>query len=166
VETTKQGPARAILGSDPAYVVFTSGSTGKPKGVVISHKSLSNYANVQVPGLNTVGVRWANVVSVNFDVCVSDIFVTLCSRGVLCLRENDGFDVLKKVHTAVLTPSLLRLLESNMITQILSKLIVGGEASFKTICRNFGLPRYSYLMHMVRQKLLYRPQSNSLQTAT
>ncbi|KAJ3275787.1 hypothetical protein HDV01_007254 [Terramyces sp. JEL0728] len=119
---------RAVSGSDPAYVVFTSGSTGKPKGVVISHLSLANYATVQIPHAYKINhMKWANVVSINFDTCESDIFMVLSNYSTLVLKEADSFDLLHKVDAVHMTPSLLKSLDPNDYPN-LKQLIVGGEA--------------------------------------
>ncbi|KAJ3258017.1 hypothetical protein HK103_004151 [Boothiomyces macroporosus] len=119
---------RDISGEDPAYVVFTSGSTGKPKGVVIRHQSLTNYATVQLPNAYKVDhMKWANVVSINFDTCESDIFMCLSNHSTLILKEADSFDSLCEVEAMDITPSLLKSLDPKDYPNI-KQIIVGGEA--------------------------------------
>ncbi|KAJ3317356.1 hypothetical protein HDV06_001686 [Boothiomyces sp. JEL0866] len=120
--------SRSVKGSDPAYVVFTSGSTGKPKGVVIRHKSLTNYATIQIPNAYKVDhMKWANVVSINFDTCESDIFICLSNYSTLVLKEADSFDSLREVEAMDITPSLLKSLNPDDYPNI-KQIIVGGEA--------------------------------------
>ncbi len=48
----------AVVGTDPAYVMFTSGSTGMPKGVAISHASVLNF------------IDWCRT---QFQICPDDV---------------------------------------------------------------------------------------------
>jgi len=88
-------PASGPEERDLAYVIYTSGSTGKPKGVMIEHRQLKNFALAMEPYLaldserETPG-RWLAVTSLNFDISVLELVVTL-SRGmeVILHREEE-----------------------------------------------------------------------------
>ena len=125
--TVEQSPNRLVKATDPAYVVFTSGSTGKPKGVVVSHFSLVNYATTQVPKCAEMFSRWGNLVSINFDMNTSDVFLTTLNSCCLVLKSSENFDVLKKIQSCVITPSLLKLLDPLDFND-LKQLIVAGES--------------------------------------
>ncbi|KAJ2988495.1 hypothetical protein HDV02_005559, partial [Globomyces sp. JEL0801] len=116
-----------IIPSDsPAYVVFTSGSTGRPKGVVTSHKSLQSLVTVNYFDI-VVGKKLAQVASISFDVCVSDVFFALSHSGVLVLRSSDNyFSAIKKSDCVDITPTaLLQMSPSNYPN--LKAVMVGGE---------------------------------------
>ncbi|MET8100095.1 amino acid adenylation domain-containing protein [Streptomyces sp. NPDC005236] len=98
------GPAAEVVdaGTGPdhlAYVMFTSGSTGTPKGVAVTHAAVVN--GVQDLARRThveAGSRMLAATSVNFDVCVFEIFTALTRgasveivRDVLELAERDAW---------------------------------------------------------------------------
>ncbi len=88
-------PASGPEERDLAYVIYTSGSTGKPKGVMIEHRQLKNFALAMEPYLKLdqeadAPGRWLAVTSLNFDISVLELVVTL-SRGmeVILHREEE-----------------------------------------------------------------------------
>ena len=71
-----------------AYVLYTSGSTGRPKGVGMTQGPLCNLVRWQLmssPGPQ----RTLQFTPLTFDVSFQEIFVTLCSGGLLELIDND-----------------------------------------------------------------------------
>ena len=77
---------RDVKPSNVAYVIYTSGSTGRPKGVVVEHRQVVNCVLGMI-GQWRVGPedRVLQFASLNFDVSVMDMFMTLLSgaRAVL-----------------------------------------------------------------------------------
>ncbi|KAJ2994021.1 hypothetical protein HDV02_001908 [Globomyces sp. JEL0801] len=117
-----------ILSFSPAYAIFTSGSTGTPKGVSISHIALSNYACV-IPNVLEVkkGTRVAQVASISFDICISDIFSTLCCHGTLVLRNDFEFEsAIQNADTLQATPTFISKLNPDDFPS-LRRINLGGE---------------------------------------
>lgn len=117
------------------YIQFTSGSTGKPKGVLITHE---NYTSGAIPRADLVGYRSHSRVldfaSYAFDVCIDCMLCTLSNGGCLCIpsdedRLNDINGAIRKmkVNMAHMTPSVARVLDSDVISS-LEVLGLGGEA--------------------------------------
>ncbi|SFJ55817.1 amino acid adenylation domain-containing protein [Paenibacillus sp. UNC496MF] len=78
-----------ITGDHLAYVTYTSGSTGKPKGVAVEHGSviaLIQWAQEIYSAAEIAGVLGST--SINFDLSVFEMFVTLSMGGKLILAEN------------------------------------------------------------------------------
>ncbi|KAK5380751.1 Nonribosomal peptide synthetase 4 [Exophiala xenobiotica] len=117
------------------YIIFTSGSTGVPKGVMISHET---YTSSAIPRAEAVGYteksRVLDFASYAFDVSIDSMLCTLAQGGCLCIpsdedRMNDINGVMREmqVNYAGLTPSVARILDSDVIAS-LSMLGLGGEA--------------------------------------
>lgn len=104
---------RAAKPHSPAYVCFTSGSTGAPKGVLCSHAGLVAFQSaLDVRLFSAPGRRVAHVMSVAFDGSIHEIFSALTHGGTLVLPSGaDPFGHLRSVDSAILTPSLARLLD-------------------------------------------------------
>ncbi len=82
-------PAPNVTPENLAYVIYTSGSTGRPKGVAITHRSavaLVHWARDVFPASGLRGVLAST--SLNFDLSVFELFVTLSSGGQLILADN------------------------------------------------------------------------------
>lgn len=118
------------------YLIFTSGSTGTPKGVKISHQT---YTSSAIPRAQAVGYttnsRVLDFASYAFDVSIDSMLLTLGNGGCLCIpsdedRMNDINNAIRKmqINYAGITPSLARILESDVIAS-LEALGLGGEAA-------------------------------------
>jgi natural product biosynthesis luciferase-like monooxygenase protein len=97
-------PAGGPRQADLAYVIYTSGSTGRPKGVMVEHRQLLNFAAAMEPHLEVEGLdgpgRWLAVTSLNFDISVLELLVTL-GRGmevVLHREEEAAVDPVPQEH--------------------------------------------------------------------
>jgi non-ribosomal peptide synthetase component F len=96
-----------------AYLCFTSGSTGKPKGVLCTHRGLVAFQrDVEVRLFAVPGKRVAQLMSVSFDGSIHEIFSALSYGATLVLPDGTGpFDHLQRVDSAILTPSVAKILE-------------------------------------------------------
>lgn len=126
----------AVPPSALMYIIFTSGSTGTPKGVMLSHET---YTSSAIPRAKAVGYtensRVLDFAAYAFDVSIDSMLLTLGNGGCLCIpsdedRLNDINGVMRKmrVNYAGLTPSVARILDSDVIKS-LTGLGLGGEAS-------------------------------------
>ncbi|MDG4789715.1 non-ribosomal peptide synthetase [Micromonospora sp. WMMD1102] len=137
---------RVLAGAevDPAYVIYTSGSTGTPKGVVCSHPAWANVARAQHGIVGIVPAdRVAQLAPWCVDAALFEMVLALTAGATLCvarpedrypgppaerfLHEND-------VTVAVMTPSTLRALRSERLTN-LRLIISAGEALPTSVAR-------------------------------
>lgn len=125
----------SVSPSSPAFIVFTSGSTGRPKGIVMEHRNLSTSIQYHREALNiTQNSRMLHFASYAFDASVYEIFTTLVTGGCVCIpfeseRMNaiEQFIADKQVNVALLTPSMLAILDPDQVPS-LKTVISGGEA--------------------------------------
>ena len=98
--------------SSDAYLCFTSGSTGKPKGVMCRHESLVAFqSNAEVRLQAEPGRHIAQIMSPAFDGSIHEIFSALSYGATLRLKcLTDPFEHLKTVDSAILTPTIAKLL--------------------------------------------------------
>ena len=106
------GSSRKLLPSMGAYLCFTSGSSGVPKGVICTHAGLVAFQReLKVRLFASHGVRISQVMSPAFDGSIHEIFSALSYGATLVLNDSaDPFFHLKTVNSAVLTPSVAKVL--------------------------------------------------------
>lgn len=125
-------------GSQLSYVIFTSGSTGNPKGVQIEHEGIVNYILSVSERLELDSTtRGVSVVTITFDVSLSEIFPPLINGGLLIVADQqttkDGTKLLElfkneKVNYCSFTPSTAyMLLETDSVDLTGMKMMLGGE---------------------------------------
>ena len=86
---SRENPVGGAGPNNLAYVIFTSGSTGKPKGVALEHRNaaaLISWSRQVFSGEELAGVLAST--SICFDLSVFEIFVPLCSGGMVIVAEN------------------------------------------------------------------------------
>ncbi|CZT23698.1 uncharacterized protein RCC_09412 [Ramularia collo-cygni] len=137
-ETTRICRAR-----EPAYLCFTSGSTGTPKGVLCTHQALVAFQKDEAVRLGArTGVRIAQFMSPGFDGSIHEIFSALSYGATLVLRRNvDPFEVLSRVDSAIMTPSVARTISPQefpnlqRVSPLRLSVVLGAN-------ENAGLPRW------------------------
>jgi amino acid adenylation domain-containing protein len=84
-----QKPNIQLEPDDMSYLYFTSGSTGKPKAIAGRLKAISHFIRWEI---KTLGIkdftRVSQLITPAFDAFLRDIFVPLCSGGVVCIPEE------------------------------------------------------------------------------
>jgi hypothetical protein len=95
-----------------AYLIFTSGSTGVPKGVSCTHAGLVAFqSDLQVRLFAQPGTKISQIMSAAFDGSIHELFSALTYGATLVLpSSSDPFDHLSLVDSAILTPSIARIL--------------------------------------------------------
>jgi amino acid adenylation domain-containing protein len=127
-----------------AYILYTSGSTGRPKGVAVPHGALAQRTDALIRAYGVApGDRVLQMMSLSFDVSVSEIAITLGSGAALHVAGRDeripgpplaGLLRERRITFLHLTPSLLAALEPSLDDDLddgrlpaLRILILGGE---------------------------------------
>ena len=112
---------------DNAYLCFTSGSTGKPKGVMCHHAGLVAFqSDLEVRLFAAPGQRISQLMSPAFDGSIHEIFSALCYGATLVLAEGvDPFAHLKKSNSAILTPSVAKILAPKDFPELRTVYLVG-----------------------------------------
>lgn len=74
---------------DMCYLYFTSGSTGKPKGIAGRLKAIAHFINWEIKTFKIQEfTRFSQLINPTFDAFLRDVFVPLCSGGVVCVPEE------------------------------------------------------------------------------
>ncbi len=122
-----------------AYVLYTSGSTGRPKGVAIRHRSavaMVCWAR-GVYGAEELSGMLAST-SINFDLSVYELFVTLASGGRLVLVDN-ALELISRppavpVSLINTVPSAMReLLRAGAVPASVRTINLAGEALLRPL---------------------------------
>ncbi len=125
-------------GHQLAYVIFTSGSTGNPKGVEVEHEGMVNYLLSVSENLGLNGSeRGLTVVTITFDISISEMFLPLINGGTLVVADNetakDGDKLTRlieeeRIDLCGFTPSTAYMLLSAEIKSLSGmKMLIGGE---------------------------------------
>ncbi|OTA92430.1 hypothetical protein M434DRAFT_21881 [Hypoxylon sp. CO27-5] len=136
------------LPSATAYVCFTSGSTGTPKGVVCSHEGLVAFQkDVEVRLFAQPGIKVSQVMSPAFDGSIHEIFSALCHGATLVLPSEDNvFEVLERVNSAILTPSVAEVLDPDDYPALRVVYLV-GEPVKQSVNDRWGAKKLLYNMY-------------------
>lgn len=142
-EEENKGGAVIYHAADPIYLFFTSGSTGIPKAVLGKNESLLHFVNSEIKLLGVgEGTRFSQVTATGFDAILRDIFVPLCSGGIICvperretILESSSFRkwiTESNVEVIHCTPTLFKLINSDEIIAVsfpeLKYILMAGES--------------------------------------
>lgn len=113
IATTGVHHRRSPQPAASAYICFTFGFTGKSKGVLCHHGGLVAFQrNKEVRLYAEPGCRIAQVMSPAFDGSIHELFSALSYGATLVLpRPSDVISHLSEATSAILTPSLAKVLE-------------------------------------------------------
>ncbi|MBE5929219.1 MAG: amino acid adenylation domain-containing protein [Lachnospiraceae bacterium] len=124
-------------GNQLAYVIFTSGSTGNPKGVEVEHEGMMNYLYSVSDNLGLDdSARGLTVVTITFDISISEMFLPLINGGTLVVADNDtakdGISLRKlmeeeHINLCGFTPSTAYMLLDAGLNLTGMKMLIGGE---------------------------------------
>src|SRR6185369_17272154 len=142
--------ARPAVTSDPeapCSIYFTSGSTGKPKAILGRLKGIDHFIRWQIEAVGArPGTRVSQLASPCFDGFLKDVFVPLCSGGVVCAPESreilvdpgrliDWIDV-EQIEVLHLVPSVFRALINKGLNSryfdALKCVVLAGEPLYPT----------------------------------
>jgi len=137
-------PAAVAAAGNLAYLIYTSGSTGKPKGVAIEHRSalaLVEWALGVFSERELESVLAAT--SINFDLSIFEIFVTLASGGTVVLVENalalSGLGAVARVTLVNTVPSAMaELVRLEALPASLEVVNLAGEPLRRTLVEAIG----------------------------
>ncbi|UNI23721.1 NRPS [Purpureocillium takamizusanense] len=134
--------------SSPAYVCFTSGSTGTPKGVLCAHAGLVAFqSSLDVRLFAGPGRKIAHIMSVAFDGSIHEVFSALTHGATLVLPSgSDPFGHLHTADSAILTPSLARLLDPDEFERLKWVYFVGEPVS-QAVCDRWASVKQLYNMY-------------------
>nr|BFD43331.1 non-ribosomal peptide synthetase [Pseudomonas sp. FFPRI_1] len=86
-------PAPRAQADNLAYVMYTSGSTGRPKGVDISHRALTQHAQISRDYFNmTAADRGLQFSTFNFDAFVEQLYPALICGASVVIRGKALWD--------------------------------------------------------------------------
>ncbi|PYH31622.1 nonribosomal peptide synthase [Aspergillus neoniger CBS 115656] len=123
---------------DLVSILFTSGSTGTPKGILMEHGALAT--SVLLGHGRTLRfsryTRMLHFASLTFDAALAEMFTTLAHGGCICVpceddRLSDVSGCISRfaVNTAMLTPSVGRLLDPGALLTLKTLIMVGEPMS-------------------------------------
>jgi len=140
----------AVTGNANAYILFTSGSTGNPKGVPITHQALQTFMDAcDAAGLDALsGKPCLQSFDLTFDLSLFGYLYPFVQGATVCTIPDDEIKQLaamriledESVHTALMVPSMIRLLQpyfDRIELPDLKQVLFCGEALPVELMRQF-----------------------------
>ncbi|HLP47541.1 MAG TPA: amino acid adenylation domain-containing protein, partial [Candidatus Kapabacteria bacterium] len=133
---------------DRLYILFTSGTTGKPKAIMGRNSGLLHYISWEIKKFDIKnGFRIGQLAIPSFDPFLRDVFVPLCSGGVVCIPGNKDIVMdsvalrkwLEKVRIQLIhcVPVLFKLINSAPLTAAnlkdLKFILLAGEKAVPSV---------------------------------
>lgn len=155
VKTTLNNPPIVNEPDDGNYIFYTSGSTGDPKAILGNHKSLGHFIDWEIKTFHIDNTcRISQLSPITFDASLRDIFVPLCTGGILYIpSEETRSNALKliswlesnKISIIHTVPSVLRLINKMLNNDGISQkhfkslqyLMLSGEALYEKDIANW-----------------------------
>ncbi|KAJ1979573.1 hypothetical protein H4R35_001466 [Dimargaris xerosporica] len=129
--TTHPIPCHRYTATELAYIIFTSGTTGQPKGVPIYHHGLMRLVQQdQLHLCPSKGTRLLHTMGVSFDGYVFTVALCLGRQGTLVFNTGDLISAAQQAQTALLTPSMLSVLDPHTHANLESIATCGEALSF------------------------------------
>ena len=139
-EITAPFSSRKVAPNNAAFIITTSGSTGKPKEILLEHSavctSARDHGEMIKLGSHSRVLQFA---AYTFDICISDMFVTLIHGGTICIpsehdRMNNLAGAIQKLNAnhMSITASVVSHLSPQDLKS-LKVLIVAGEAMTRDV---------------------------------
>ncbi|KAJ1974403.1 hypothetical protein H4R34_004729, partial [Dimargaris verticillata] len=146
--------------TDLAYIIFTSGTTGQPKGVPIYHHGLMSLVQQdQLHLCPVIGTRLLHTMGVSFDGYIFTVALCLGRQGTLVFNTGDLISAAQRAQTALLTPSMLSVLDPHTHANLESISTCGEALPFHlaqtwanhcTVYNGYGPSEATVMSHSVR----------------
>ncbi|MBD1555482.1 amino acid adenylation domain-containing protein [Vibrio sp. S9_S30] len=120
------------------FILFTSGTTGTPNGVQVTHQNVANIV-MTTPGNLGIepGMKVGQILSIAFDMCAWEIFVTLCHGATLLIRSRNIEATVSQADVVIATPSILASLDAERC-QSIQVAAVAGEPCPQPLADQWG----------------------------
>ncbi|MFN7945818.1 MAG: amino acid adenylation domain-containing protein [Blastocatellia bacterium] len=138
-------PISEVRPHNLAYAIFTSGSTGQPKGTLLEHRGLCNFALAFGRRFHlSAESRLLQFGSLSFDGSVAEVFLALLHGAALHLAHRETLISMpelaqmlrdEQITTAILPPSVLRLLPADKLPALQTVVSVGEACTPEIIER-------------------------------
>ncbi|MDP2572948.1 AMP-binding protein [Vibrio penaeicida] len=120
------------------FILFTSGTTGTPNGVQVTHQNVANIVMTSPGDLGIEpGMKVGQILSIAFDMCAWEIFVTLCHGATLMIRNRDIQATVSQADAVIATPSILASLDAKHC-QSIQVAAVAGEPCPQPLADQWG----------------------------
>ncbi|CCN84819.1 putative ANTIBIOTIC SYNTHETASE [Vibrio nigripulchritudo SFn27] len=127
------------------FILFTSGTTGTPNGVQVTHQNVANIVMTSPGNLGIEpGMKVGQILSIAFDMCAWEIFVTLCHGATLLIRSRNIEETVSRADAVIATPSILASLSAERCQSVQVAAVAGEPCpqpladSWSSFCRFYN----------------------------